>query len=77
MNAERSAARNYGVVNADKRARFILLLDSDMELSPNVVEECVAAYISDSAGVAMISEEPITEGFLIECKNIKKAAFGK
>ena len=36
---ERSAQRNYGVVRAE--GKYILYLDADMALSPQVIKECV------------------------------------
>ena len=69
-NSERSAARNYGAAKAN--GSFVLFIDSDMELTPGVVEECVAACLSRGTEAAIIQEEPVVEGFLSEFRKIEK-----
>ena len=36
---ERSAQRNYGIKKA--KGKYIIYLDADMRLQPNLIEECV------------------------------------
>jgi len=70
MNAERSAARNRGVAAA--KGSFVFFLDSDMELTPKVVEECITACLQKNLDAVDIPEVSITKGFLAECRKIDK-----
>ena len=67
---ERSPARNFGVRLA--KGQFVLLVDSDMELTPNVVEECVAKCLGDNADAIIIPEETVGRSFLARCKKLEK-----
>ncbi len=70
---ERSAARNCGASAA--KGLFIFYLDSDMELTPKVVEECVTACLKEGADAVIIPEKPVARGFLGECRKIEKELF--
>ena len=39
LNSERTEAKNFGVKKA--LGEYVCFIDSDMELTPNVIEECV------------------------------------
>jgi len=73
MDCERSAARNYGVENA--RGLFVFFVDSDMELTPKVVEECVTLCLNKDADAIVISELSIGRGFLSKCRKLEKNHF--
>ena len=67
---ERSYARNFGAKQA--KGHFLFFVDSDMELTPNVIAECVNICICRKADAVIIPEETFGEGFLVECKKLEK-----
>lgn len=68
----RSRARNVGASLA--KGEFILSIDSDMELTPNVVGECVAQMESGFDAV-IIPEISVGEGFWAKCKALEKICY--
>jgi glycosyltransferase involved in cell wall biosynthesis len=71
---ERSAQRNYGVDHA--AGAYVCIIDSDMELSPDVIQKCVEALQSSpSAKGAVIPEESFGEGFWAECKRLERSFY--
>lgn len=64
---ERSAQRNFGV--AKSKGRYLFILDSDMELTKNVVRECVLLTEREGAKAIIIPEKTVGEGFI---QNIRK-----
>lgn len=71
---ERSAQRNYGV--ARSRGKYILIVDSDMELTADVIDKCVMAMSKqhDVKGV-IIPEESFGEGFWARCKALERSFY--
>jgi len=70
LASERSYARNLGAKEA--RGDFIFFVDSDMELTPTVIEECVATCINEDTDAVIIPEVSVGEGFLAECRKMEK-----
>jgi glycosyltransferase involved in cell wall biosynthesis len=70
LAAERSPARNFGAKQAN--GNFLLFVDSDMELDPRVVEECVNLSISRNADAVIIPEESVGANFVAKCKKMEK-----
>lgn len=70
LAAERSPARNFGVKQA--KGKFLLFIDSDMELTSNVIEECVKLSIRRDIDAVIIPEESVGESFLAKCKKLEK-----
>jgi glycosyltransferase involved in cell wall biosynthesis len=68
----RSRARNVGAGLA--KGEFILSVDSDMELTPNVVGECVVKVESGFDAV-IIPEFSVGEGFWAECRALEKLCY--
>jgi glycosyltransferase involved in cell wall biosynthesis len=66
---ERSVAKNLGAKNA--QGKYLLFLDSDMELSSNVVEECVKLCEERSFDAAVVPLTTIAIGFLAECRKLE------
>ncbi|MDH5266301.1 MAG: glycosyltransferase [Candidatus Bathyarchaeota archaeon] len=68
----RSKDRNVGAGLA--KGEFILSVDSDMELTPSVVSECVARAESGFEAV-IIPEVSVGEGFWTRCKALEKNCY--
>lgn len=67
---ERSPARNLGAEWA--KGEYLLFIDSDMELTPNVVEECVT-YAINGLDALIIPEKQVSgQSFLSECRRMEK-----
>ena len=71
---ERSAQRNFGAKHAG--GAFLLFIDSDMELSKNVITSCVGKMTSDSSikGI-VIPEESFGTGFWSQCKRLERSFY--
>ena len=71
---ERSAQRNYAVSQAT--GDYIMIIDSDMELSPEVVGECVDKAEANLAIAALIiPEESFGIGFWARCKQLERSYY--
>lgn len=68
----RSAARNVGANNT--KGDFILFLDSDMELTSGVVEECINK-VKKGYDAIIIPEISVGEGFWAKCKALEKVCY--
>jgi glycosyltransferase involved in cell wall biosynthesis len=71
---ERSAQRNFGVSKAS--GEYILMIDSDMELTPHIVRDCVDImhYKPETSGV-IIPEESFGKGFWAQCKRLERSFY--
>ena len=70
---ERSAQRNYGA--SQSAGEFVVFIDSDMELSPKVIESCVDAMNKDGVKGVIIPEESFGEGFWAQCKKLERSFY--
>ncbi len=71
---ERSTQRNYAV--SKSTGQFILIIDSDMELSEKVVEECARRAQGDpKVGALIIPEESFGVGFWAQCKRLERSFY--
>lgn len=68
---ERSAQRNFGA--SKSKGDYLLFIDSDMELSKKVVEECINR-VQKSGGV-IIPEKSMGEGFWAKCKALERSFY--
>lgn len=70
----RSAQRNFGARKA--HGEYVLIIDSDMELSENVIFNCVKKMEGDKniAGI-IIPEESFGEGFWAKCKKLERSFY--
>ena len=71
---ERSAQRNFGAKKA--KGKYILILDSDMELSKNVIKECVEKIETKKDIRAMIIPEiSYGKSFWAKCKALERSCY--
>lgn len=70
---ERSTQRNYGVQQS--KGQYILIIDSDMELSSTVVSNCVQAVANGSSKALIIPEESFGKGFWARCKRLERSYY--
>jgi glycosyltransferase involved in cell wall biosynthesis len=71
---ERSAKRNYGAEMA--RGRWVLIADSDMILSPGVIESCVkAAEARPEIKAVVVPEKSIGVSFWSRCKALERSFY--
>lgn len=71
---ERSMQRNFAVEKA--AGQYVAILDSDMELTPDVIAACVAA-VHQQPGVSgvVIPEESFGQGFWAQCKRLERSFY--
>jgi glycosyltransferase involved in cell wall biosynthesis len=70
---ERSAQRNFGVSNA--KGDYVAVIDSDMQLTPRVIESCVQSIQAAKAAGVIIPEESFGEGFWAKCKALERSFY--
>jgi glycosyltransferase involved in cell wall biosynthesis len=70
---ERSSQRNFGAKQS--HGEYLLFIDSDMELTPTVVEECVEANITRRATAVIIPEVSVGDGFWAACKALERSCY--
>ena len=66
-------SRNVGAKIA--KGKYLLHIDSDMELTPLVVEECVMKSEDESFGAIIIHEIDIAEGYWGKCKALERSCY--
>ncbi len=71
---ERSAQRNFGAEQS--KGEYVVFIDSDMELSKKVIEDCVHV-ISENQNIKgiIIPEESFGEGFWAQCKKLERSFY--
>jgi glycosyltransferase involved in cell wall biosynthesis len=71
---ERTAQRNFGVKQS--LGDYVLIIDSDMELSKDVVKACVEAITANNSLKALIiPEESFGQGFWAQCKKLERSFY--
>ena len=70
---ERSAQRNYGVKVAS--GKYVLYLDADMSLSPNLIEECVKKCELNQVDALYVPERIVGEGFWIKVRDFERSFY--
>jgi len=71
---ERCTQRNFAVEKA--HGEFVAIIDSDMELSPHIVQDCVDVmhYKPTTKGI-IIPEESFGVGFWAACKRLERSFY--
>lgn len=69
-----SAQRNLGARVAG--GEYLVFIDSDMRLSPNVVRECVETLDRTGAPAVIIPEVSVGEGFWARCRALERSCYG-
>lgn len=72
LEGERAKAKNFGIQKS--KGDFLLFLDSDMILQPQVVEECIKICSNNVAGV-IIPERSIGKGFWIKVRDFERSLY--
>lgn len=69
---ERSAQRNFGVKKA--KGKFVLVLDSDMELTSRVVESCVKTA-NNKFKLLIVPEKTVGNNLLAQIRNFERSMY--
>jgi glycosyltransferase involved in cell wall biosynthesis len=73
-HAERSVQRNFGATKS--KGKFILFLDSDMELTKSVISECVYEMENNTkTGGIVIPEESTSNSFWEKVKSFERSFY--
>ncbi len=67
---ERSIQRNRGI--QDAKGEFMLVLDQDMYLTPNVVQACYDKLTKENLVAVVIPEISIGKGFWTQCVSLER-----
>jgi glycosyltransferase involved in cell wall biosynthesis len=70
---ERSAQRNRGAQLA--KGDYLLFIDSDMKLTPDVVGDCLEIVKSTGALAVVIPELSEGEGFVAHCRQLERSCY--
>lgn len=72
LRGERSVCRNFGIKNA--QGEYVVVLDSDMELTPKVLEECVDLAQRGARAIA-IREVSEGQGFWSQVRALERSCY--
>jgi glycosyltransferase involved in cell wall biosynthesis len=70
---ERSAQRNYGAFLA--KGSYLLFVDSDMVLQPNVAAKCMTAIDETGSPAVIVPESTVGEGFWAACRALERSCY--
>jgi len=71
---ERTRAKNIGLKNA--KGENVCFIDSDMELTPKVIEECIGLIETDkSIGGVIISERSVGDSFWVKVRDFERSFY--
>lgn len=65
--------RNFGMSKG--KGKYLYYIDSDMRLTPKVVETCIKLIEKENADAVIVPEEARGEGFWAECRTLEKACY--
>lgn len=76
LKSERAKAKNFGTKKA--KGEYILFIDSDMELAPQIVEECVVlAKNDDTIGGIIIPERSVGDSFWVKVRDFERSFYAR
>ena len=76
IESPRSKARNIGIRSS--QGFFLLCIDSDMELTKNVIEKCVKTFRENkNIGGVIIPERSIGESFWVKVRDFERSFYNK
>jgi len=70
---ERSSQRNFGAQLGC--GDYLFFIDSDMELTSNVVDDCIKAAVCSHANAVVVPEISVGEGFWTKCKALERSCY--
>jgi glycosyltransferase involved in cell wall biosynthesis len=70
---ERSSQRNVGARSS--KGDYLLFIDSDMVLDPDVVAHCLTTIESSMAPALIIPEISIGDGFWVKCRMLERSCY--
>jgi len=70
---ERHVQRNYGLKQA--RGKYLMFIDSDMELDRGLVDEAVALSAKHGYGALILPERSVGKGFWTSCRILEKRCY--
>ena len=73
MGPERSAQRNFGAKMA--KGGYLLFLDADMELTPDVVGGCVRVVITKAQKAVVIPERTVGNGLMARVRQFERKMY--
>lgn len=74
LNSERTVAKNFGLKNAI--GKYVCFIDSDMELTRNVIEECVNLIGKDGKiGGIIVPEKSIGKSFWVKVRDFERSFY--
>jgi len=74
LRSERTRAKNFGTKVA--RGEYVLFIDSDMELTPHVIEESIKLMKTDpTIGGIVIPERSVGSSFWVKVRNFERSFY--
>jgi glycosyltransferase involved in cell wall biosynthesis len=74
LNSERAEAKNFGLRKAE--GKYVCFLDSDMELAPKVIGECVSLVENDGKiGGIIIPERSVGGSFWVRVRDFERSFY--
>ncbi|MDW8034272.1 MAG: glycosyltransferase family A protein, partial [Nitrososphaerota archaeon] len=76
LNAERTLAKNFGLEKAG--GKYVCFIDSDMELTRNVIEECINLMENDEKiGGVIIPERSLGRSFWVKVRDFERSFYAE
>jgi glycosyltransferase involved in cell wall biosynthesis len=72
-HSERSVQRNFGARKS--KGDYLLFLDADMELTPNVLGDCVSTAMKRQYMLLVIPEKTVGKGFLTQIRRFEREMY--